>query len=95
MEPVWRRSAQYTRVQYHRVEIGSFRLLTKRSEWPEPLRWVFDVWDASPTSDGRESLYTPRFIVARESDRSLLFTAAGEYAWRYEIVPFLNRLVGA
>ena len=95
MEPVWRQTGQFKKVEYVRVEVRSARSLTRRSEWPEEYRWVLDLFLESEESDGVRSFYTPRFIIASRAQKRMLLTASGTDGWRHSVQPWLDRHVGA
>jgi hypothetical protein len=95
VEPVWRQTEQFKKVEYVRVEVRSARSLTRRSEWPEEYRWVLDLFLESDASEGVRSLYTPRFVIASRAENRILLTSSGNEGWSRTIKPWLDRHVGA
>ena len=91
---MWRETPQFRKLAYHRVEVAGPKLVPLRSEWPEELRWVVDLFLASPQADGIESIRTPRFIVASSTRNAMLFTAWGTGGWTEKFKPWLDRNVG-
>ncbi len=94
MEPVWRKTEQFKKVEYVRVEVRSVRVLTVRREWPEDARWVLDLFLDSPDSEGIKSLYTPRFIIASRKEKRILLCTSGTSGWRDQVKPWLDSNLG-
>ncbi len=74
--------------------MASARLVALRQEWPEDLRWVVDLFNASPYSEGIKSNYTPRFIVASRKRNRILACSYGNNGWNTVIRPWLDKNVG-
>jgi hypothetical protein len=66
-----------------------------RSEWPDHLRWVLDLFLKTPMSEGIKATYTPRFIIASKQQSLLLYTNAGYGGWTDGVQPWLNKTLGA
>jgi hypothetical protein len=76
------------------VEVRSQKLIPVKSEWAEELRWVLDLFLASPQAEGIKSIYTPRFIAASKSQNKLLYTTYGFGGWTDHFKPWLDKRVG-
>lgn len=93
MEPEWRKTAQFAKIDYFRVEVPSARAITVRGEWPEDQRWVFDLFIQTPSAQDNRAYVTPRFIAASRAQNRLLFQASGESGWRDHFKPWLDKRV--
>jgi hypothetical protein len=95
VEPVWRETKQFGKVSYFRVEVRSQKLIPLKSEWPEELRWVLDLFLVSPEAAGVKAIYTPRFIAASKAQNKLLYTTHGFAGWTERFKPWLDKRLGA
>lgn len=75
------------------MEVGSAKLISVRSEWPDDLRWVFDLFFTSTYAEGVKALYTPRFIAATREPSKLLYTSWGNEGWTRHFKPWLDKRV--
>ena len=66
-----------------------------RSEWPENMRWVLDLFLKSPDAEGLKSTYSPRFIVASKQQNKMILCSAGEQGWSATVKPWLDKTYGA
>ncbi len=89
-------------MDFRLFDVRTPRYITRPSQWPDDLRWIVeaylqdqDRWTKNDNANiGASSLYSsPRFFVTK--DNKLLGVAVGLNGWQYDIVPLLNRVVGA
>lgn len=98
------KSAQFSRLDYRRVEPHRAKQVVEPDYWPEDLRWVCKAFlqDVDHLTENDQSTIgvnglraryvSPRFYVVQ--DRKLMLTSPGEAGWKHYVAPYLNRVVG-
>jgi len=101
VEPEWKATPQFSRVNFRIWDATRARLIGRESEWPADLRYVYREFmqrqaELEPVAyrnaGGNLILYSPRFYALRGG--KILLTS-GASNWQSKMVPFLTQLVGA
>ncbi len=94
MEPEWRNTQQFSRIDYVRIEVPTSKTIIVRSEWPPSMHWLFDLFIVTPSAQDNRAFATPRFIAASRASNRILHQAWGSTGWRDHFKPWLDKRVG-